>query len=80
MAERPPEPYAVSQLVEQYVSTELADAAQYSNRTPLDESGIWSLHALAAEVYALGWREGALVADDRESRAARRHREADLDG
>lgn len=60
------EPPQVVQAVESYVSKALHDARAFSNSTPLDESGIWSLHTLAAEIYALGWRDG-------EDAEARRH-------
>lgn len=52
------EPRGVIDLVEQYVRSELSDAKKYSNRTPLDESGIWSLHQLAAKIYAFGYAQG----------------------
>lgn len=54
--------------VEAYVREELRDAAKYDNSTPLDESGVWSLHALAAHIYALGFEAGER-AEDRKSRA-----------
>lgn len=60
------EPPQVVQAVESYVSKALHDAENYSNSTPLDESGVWSLHTLAAEIYALGWKDG-------EAAEARRH-------
>jgi hypothetical protein len=52
------EPASVVNLVEAYVYKELADTAKYDNRTPLDESGIFSLHRLTADVYALGFADG----------------------
>lgn len=69
------EPPEVIAEVEQYVHRELADAESYSNRTPLDESGIWSLHALAAEVYAMGWKAGETAAMEKERRIAQRTRD-----
>lgn len=60
---------AVVGAVEMYVSDELRKATQYDNRTPLDESGIYSLHLLAAHVYAMGYDDGeraALLRADRE--------------
>lgn len=74
--DRTPEPLEVAQMVEEYIRSELDDSRKYSNRSPLDESGIWSLHALAAEIYALGWREGERVASQREHQALQREREA----
>lgn len=61
MSERPVEPFAVAQLVEQYASDQHRTAVQYSNREVLDESGVFDLHTLAARVYALGFNEGAAV-------------------
>lgn len=71
-SQRPPEPATVASMVEQYVYGELADAEKYDNRTPLDESGIYSLHRLAAEIYAVGWRDGDAAGSEREHKAARR--------
>ncbi len=79
MADRTPEPYPVAQMVEDYVRSELADAAQYSNRATLDESGIWSLHAVAARIYALGWRDGAHVGEEAARRAAERQADRQKD-
>lgn len=66
----------VAQAVEMYVDSELADAVKFTNRTPLDESGIWSLHALAAEIYAAGWADAEHVVTARERGRARRFLEA----
>lgn len=59
------EPSEVVRAVEAYVGKELSDARQYSNREPLDESGIWSLHRLAAEVYAMGYAAGEMAESER---------------
>jgi hypothetical protein len=74
---------AVVEAVERYVYEELRDAVKYSNREPLDESGIWSLHALAARIYAKGWEDGERATERkrqdshiRATEAARREREA----
>jgi hypothetical protein len=53
----------VAELVDRYAAKELRDARQYDNRTPLDESGIYALHALAAEIYAHGFNDGNLIAE-----------------
>lgn len=52
------EPQQVIQLVEDYVRKELDSAERYENSTPLDSSGVWSLHQLARDVYALGVKDG----------------------
>jgi hypothetical protein len=62
MATEPVEPLEVAERVERYVDRELTDARKYDNRAPLDDSGVWSLHRLAAEIYALGFDAGEMVA------------------
>lgn len=62
------EPTEVIQLVEHYVDRELRDAEQYTNRTPLDESGVWSLHQLARDVYARGVQDGVRQEGERARR------------
>ena len=74
----PVEPEEVAELVEQYVATELGNAAKFDNCTPLDESGIYSLHRLAAELYAIGHEAGERVSDARNRcRDNRKRDEAD---
>jgi hypothetical protein len=68
-------PIALVQAVDTYAERELADAAKYDNRHPLDESGIWSLHALAAKCYAAGWADGEAAEGQRTSAARRRQRD-----
>ena len=58
-------PVQVAQLVNGYAASELADSRKYSNRQPLDDSGIFSLHRLAAEIYAAGFTAGEQVAEER---------------
>ena len=58
MTERKVEPFAVAQMVERYVESEIRDAEKFSNRDVLDDSGVYGLHQLAADVYALGFNEG----------------------
>ena len=69
------EPVAVADLVERYVDQELRDAAKYDNSTPLDHSGVWSLHRLAAQIYTLGHEDGERVADARHRAHEGRKRE-----
>lgn len=59
--ERPIEPLAVAQDVESYVDGEHRDAAKYSNRDLLDDSGVYSLHELAARIYQRGFNDGRAV-------------------
>ncbi|WP_422758737.1 hypothetical protein [Paenarthrobacter sp. C1] len=63
-APRPIEPLPVVELVDGYVRKALHDADAYSNVELLDESGVFSLHRVAAEIYALGFRDG----EDAQSR------------
>lgn len=65
MSESIIEPREVAEAVERYVVAELADARKYENRKPLDDSGVWSLHRLAAKVFALGFEAGEQVAEIR---------------
>jgi hypothetical protein len=76
MSEHRIEPQDVINLVEDYVMSELSDAEKYSNRKPLDESGIFDLHRLAAEVYAAGWKAGDFAAATREAKVRARERDA----
>lgn len=69
------EPREVVAAVEAYVSSELSDASRYTNRSLLDESGVWSLHRLAADVYALGWEAGERAQAERDNQQRRRDRE-----
>lgn len=65
MGAQPIEPRLVVSRVEEYVDAELAQVEKYDHRRPLDESGIYGLHQLAAEIYALGYAEGAGAGADR---------------
>lgn len=70
------EPLRVVQMVEDYVRGQLDSAEQHTNRSPLDESGIWSLHDLAALVYAEGFESGVRASDERWRHTLRRTEEA----
>ena len=71
-----PVPVNVVSEVEAYVNAELADAAQYENRTPLDDSGVWTLHRLVAEAYSRGFGDGCTVQAERDRGRSRWEREA----
>jgi hypothetical protein len=75
MAEQRVEPSSVVDLIEEYVSKELADAKHYENSEPLDESGVYSLHRLGAEIYAAGWNDGEQSALRREYATRQREKE-----
>ena len=60
------EPKAIADLVEAFINDEHDDDRKYTNRTPLDSSGAWSLHQLAAEIYAAGFHEGLRTSEARE--------------
>ena len=66
------EPNNVVNMVELYVDGELADAKKFENREPLDESGIYSLHILAADIYEAGFRDGRASEGERARREANR--------
>jgi hypothetical protein len=59
------EPVAVAERVDRYVDRALRDAAKFDNSAPLDVDGVWDLHRLAAEIYAIGHEDGERVADAR---------------
>ena len=65
-----PVPQDIANAVEDYVRSELRDCARYSNRAPLDDSGIWSLRRLVEQAYARGYDAGH-SAGEREARAMR---------
>ncbi len=67
----------VVELVDRYAAKELRDARQYDNRTPLDESGMYALHDLAAEIYAHGFNDGMLIAECRHQGQLTRNRDAE---
>ena len=60
------EPNVIAAMVEGFVNDEYDDDRKYENRTPLDSSGVWSLHQLAAEIYAAGFEEGARTEEARQ--------------
>ena len=70
------EPKAIVDLVEGFVNDEHDDDRKYTNRTPLDSSGVWSLHQLAAEIYAKGFEEGVRTEEARQ-RGTRERKFAD---
>jgi len=69
------EPTQIAALVETFVNDEFDDDRKYTNRTPLDESGVWTLHQVAAEIYALGFADGVRTEEERHrGRRARKFR------
>lgn len=72
-----PVPQTVVHAVEEYVYKELSDKQKYENREPLDESGIWSLHRLAARIYAMGFDAGGAIEADRGRAERQRARDAE---
>lgn len=71
------EPKAIADLVEYFVNDEHGNAEKYINRTPLDESGVWSLHQLAAKIYAAGFEEGTRTEGARWQGSRQRKLEAE---
>ena len=70
------EPQAVVQMVEDYVTSELASREKFDNRDPLDHSGVWSLHALAAAIYVKGYEDGEQAQAERDRGQRARDRQA----
>lgn len=74
MADAIPVPLEVVHAVDEYVDSEQSDCDRFDNRALLDESGIWSLHRLAARMYAMGFDAGSRVGEERIRQAWRRER------
>lgn len=68
------EPPAVIDLVERHIRDELRQCDQYDNRELYDESGCWSLHDLAAKIYAHGYEDGERAERCRGEEQRRRDR------
>lgn len=66
----------IVEMVDEYAQSEIADAAKYANSEPLDESGIFSLHRLAARIYAHGFHDGETAAQTRALGERARFRES----
>lgn len=47
--------------VEAYLYRQFKDVEKYSNRSLLDESGIYDLYQLAATIYASGFEDGQRI-------------------
>lgn len=71
------EPRDVIDMVERYVDKSLRDAQKYSNSQPLDDLGVFNLHRLAAEIYAVGFKDGEIAESVRQNSARTRRREAE---
>lgn len=71
------EPKAIADLIESFINDEHEDARKYSNRTLLDSSSAWTLHQLAADIYAAGFEEGLRTSEVRERGARERKFDAD---
>lgn len=70
-----PVPPTVVNAVENYVSESHRNAARYDNLELLDDSGVYSLHALAARIYAEGFSDGENVQRLRDQGQRLRERE-----
>jgi len=62
--------------VEMWADKQIEDSINFVNREPLDESGIFTLHRLAASIYARGWGDGARAEGERLRGVGRRERAA----
>lgn len=58
-----PEPVEVAELVERFVTNEHDGAQRF--RSPLDDSGVYDLHTIAARIYAMGHEDGLRLANAR---------------
>lgn len=70
-----PVPVVVVEIVDRFIGDEYRDAAKFSNREILDDSGAYSLHGTAAEVYARGYQDGRMA--ERQRANGERQRERD---
>lgn len=70
-----PVPIAVVETIDRFIGDEFRDAAKYSNREVLDDSGAYSLHGAAAQVYARGYQDGLMA--ERARANGERQRERD---
>lgn len=69
-----PAPAAVIQMVEGFVDGSFADAAKSEHSSLLDADNVRELHDVAADIYALGYDDGARSARERAQRQAYRDR------
>lgn len=69
------EPRPVIDRVENYVRRESVEFELFSNRSPFDESGVWDLHQLARDIYALGVEDG--TGQERWRNSQQRQRDRD---
>ncbi len=53
-----PVPAGVTASVIEFVRKARLDAEKYDNVEPLDDGHVYSLHRLAADIYAAGWDDG----------------------
>lgn len=76
MAEHIVVPREVAELVERYVDKALTSAQKYANSSPLDESGVYELHRLAAQILAVGFDLGEQVTEIRNRGQRAREQQA----
>lgn len=70
-----PVPIAVVETIDRFIGDEFRDAAKYSNREVLDDSGAYSLHGAAAHVYARGYQDGLIAERARANGERQRQRD-----
>lgn len=68
----------VVQQVDEYIRSETVQVQKYDNRAPFDESGIFSLHLLAAQIFAKGYELGQSTAEERHRGEYQRRRDAEI--
>lgn len=71
----PIRPYEVVSAVDRYVDKAIKDAVKYENSALLDESGVYSLHLLAAEIFAMGYDQGYRTASAQQRGEVQRRRD-----
>lgn len=75
MSNDTPVPIAVVELVDRFIEGEHRDAHRFTNREVLDDSGAYSLHGTAADVYARGYQDGRMAERARSNNERQRERD-----
>lgn len=72
MTDNYPEPANVAQQVDSWVSDQFRNARKWENSELLDDNGTFTLHRLAASIYAQGHAAGEQVERNRANEQLRR--------
>lgn len=70
------EPREIVDMVDRWIDGEISSALRWDNKELLDEDGAYTLHRLAAGIYAAGWTGGSSATQERLWAQRRRDRKA----